>query len=221
MAQNKQKNRNNPSTIEDLNRLKSMKSINDLPLETQSESDYIEQSAQGPTKDTENLDNATQENGGNQENLENVNVSFFETSQSQSIDWQDKAMRLGAEMQNISRQHELDLAGTAKHTKKKTVLSIVKFLNTMHLAFSFAPKTEDPEITKFIGTLKYNFDALVTDLKEISVELIIPKIGDPFDPKTMSSLNESTAADPVVQNIVSLGTLIDGTITSPSMVMLG
>lgn len=136
-------------------------------------------------------------------------------------DWKSHSTRLSADLQNLSKQHQLDIATTKKSAKKKTISSVLNFLNTLNLAFTFAPKSEDPSIQKFVDTLKISFERIIEDLKVDGIEIITPKIGEEFNPSYMSLLNgTSDVENPVIQQVVSLGLKVDGSLVQPAAVMV-
>ena len=137
--------------------------------------------------------------------------------------WKEKALRVSAEMANLQKQHELDLGGVKKSGKKAVSAQLITFLNTLNLAFSFAPSSEDQKIQTFITTLKTSFDRLVTDLKTAGVEIILPKPGDEFSAETMSALDvaQNSEENPKVSRIAGVGYKIDGQLVQPASVLLG
>lgn len=137
--------------------------------------------------------------------------------------WKEKALRVSAEMANLQKQHELDLGGVKKSGKKAVSTQLITFLNTLNLAFSFAPSSEDPKIQAFITTLKTSFDRVITDLKTAGVEIILPKPGDEFSPEIMSALDvaQNSEENPKVSRIAGVGYKIDGQLVQPASVLLG
>jgi len=145
-----------------------------------------------------------------------------ETLQAEMNDWKERAMRYSAEIQNIQKQTELDVATAKKSAKKYVAQSLNGFLNTLNLAFNFAPKTDDENIHKFIQTLKGSFNQLQNDLNGVGIELIVPKESDLFDPEFMVALNEKNENEenPTVKNIAGIGLKVDNQVIQPASVML-
>ena len=137
--------------------------------------------------------------------------------------WKERALRVSAEMANLQKQHELDLGGVKKSGKKAVSTQLITFLNTLNLAFSFAPSSEDQKIQTFITTLKTSFDRVITDLKTAGVEIILPKPGDEFSAETMSALDvaQNSEENPKVSRIAGVGYKIDGQLVQPASVLLG
>jgi molecular chaperone GrpE (heat shock protein) len=136
-------------------------------------------------------------------------------------DWKSHSTRLAADIQNLGKQQQFDISTAKKSAKKKTIAAVLNFLNTLNLAFSFAPQSSDSNIQKFVDTLKTSFEKVVADLKIEGIEIITPNIGDAFDPSYMSVLNgDSNVENPVVKQVVSLGLKIDDTLVQPAAVMI-
>jgi molecular chaperone GrpE (heat shock protein) len=136
--------------------------------------------------------------------------------------WKERSARLSAEISNLQKQQEIDLGGAKKSGKKQVSSQIIIFLNTLNLAFSFAPSSDDMKVNSFIATLKTSFEKLIADLKNAGIEIIAPKEGEIFNPEIMSALD--IAADsqdyPIVKRVAGLGYKIDGQVIQPSSVLL-
>jgi len=137
--------------------------------------------------------------------------------------WKDRSSRLSAEISNLQKQQEIDLSGAKKSGKKQVSSQIIIFLNTLNLAFSFAPSSEDIKVNSFIATLKASFEKLNQDLKNAGIEIILPKEGDQFNAEIMSALDVApdSQENPIVKKIAGLGYIIDGQVIQPASVLLG
>lgn len=151
------------------------------------------------------------------EDLENQ----LKFAKAEAEDWKSHSTRLSADLQNLTKQHQLDITTAKKSAKKKTISAVLNFLNTLNLAFAFAPKSEDLNIQKFVDTLKISFEKIIEDLKVDGIEIITPKIGEEFNPSYMSLLNGTSGIEnPVIQQVVSLGLKVDGSLVQPAAVMV-
>lgn len=137
--------------------------------------------------------------------------------------WKERSTRLSAEIANLQKQQEIDLGGARKSGKKQVSSQIIIFLNTLNLAFSFAPSSDDVKVNSFIATLKTSFEKLVQDLKNAGIEIILPKEGDQFNPEIMAALDVApdSQENPIVKRIAGLGYIIDGQVIQPASVLLG
>jgi molecular chaperone GrpE (heat shock protein) len=152
--------------------------------------------------------------------IENLKVQLS-SKEAESKDWQTKAYRYVADLDNSRKQQELENAQLKKNTKKYLAKPIVDFLNHQFLALSFTKDIEDEKAKKTLATLHISFDKLIQDLKLQNIEVIVPSIGDKFDPEFMQSLNEheDQESEALVKNVVSIGLRIDGQVIQPCMIM--
>jgi molecular chaperone GrpE len=136
-------------------------------------------------------------------------------------EWKNRSLRLAADMQNQTKQNELDIQQARKSSKKYVVQLLVGFLNTLNLAFTYAPKTDDESVNKFIQTLSASFEQLKQEFDRQEIEILIPKIGDEFNPEWMAALNDSNEESSVVTQVVSIGLKVDGQIVNEASVLIG
>jgi molecular chaperone GrpE len=151
--------------------------------------------------------------------VEQVKVEL-DSSKIEITDWKNKALRAIADMENSKKQQELDAIQTKKSVKKNLSKPILDFLNHQFLIITYLKDITDQKALTSLETLKISFDKLVADLKSHGIEIIIPKIGDEFNPELMQGLNTTENSEAKVENIVSLGLKIDTQVISPAMIML-
>ncbi len=137
-------------------------------------------------------------------------------------DWKSKSLRFAADLQNAIRQNEIDIATSKKNSKKNTLLSVVPFLNTLNIAFSYIPITDDAKVNTFIQTLKSSFEKVISDLQLENIHLLVCKPGEIFNPETMTILNSdiSVENDVKVKQVVSIGLKIDNQLIQPISVIV-
>ena len=123
-------------------------------------------------------------------------------------------------MENSKKQQELEAIQSKKSVKKNLAKPILDFLNNQYLIITYLKDITDQKALTSLATLKISFDKLVVDLKNQGIEVIIPTIGDEFNPEIMQGLNTTENEDANVENIVSLGLKIDAQVISPAMIML-
>jgi molecular chaperone GrpE len=167
-------------------------------------------------------DNFNQDNSGNLVDLLELRNSINQLKEESDM-WKERSARLSAEISNLQKQQEIDLGGAKKSGKKQVSSQIIIFLNTLNLAFSFAPSSDDMKVNSFIATLKTSFEKLVQDLKNAGIEIIQPKEGDQFNPEIMAALDVApdSQENPTVKRIAGLGYIIDGQVIQPASVLLG
>ena len=148
--------------------------------------------------------------------------SQLSVSSQEIKDWQNKTLRISADLQNVQKQHELDLLQTKKSAKKGIALLVLELLNTFYLAFAYLPPTTNPAFKKFTDTLRFSFDKAISDFKNNNMEIILPTIGDNFNPETMAVITttQDSEENTTVKQIVSLGLAIDNQVIKSAMVIV-
>lgn len=175
----------------------------------------------------DNVDQSFQSGDNDINNLENINENLAVLESVKNIqlkaeleDWKNRALRMAADIQNLQNQTQQDQNIVRKNTKKNLINSLVPFLNTLNLAFSYMPATDDIKVQKFVNALQGSFNSLTPELVKHGVEVILPVIGDAFDPISMTALNQSADANLAVKQVVGIGIRIDGQLTTPATVMV-
>jgi molecular chaperone GrpE (heat shock protein) len=93
-------------------------------------------------------------------------------------------------------------------------------LNTLQLAFAYAPQTDDEKVSKFLDTLKLSFEQVISELRNQQIEILIPHIGQKVDVEWMNLLTPSDEEHPSVKQVVGLGLKIDSQLVQPASVMV-
>ena len=144
-------------------------------------------------------------------------------SKQEAEDWKNKCLRTLADLQNLQKQTELDIQQAKKRAKKATVFSLLEFLNTLNISFSYVPESEDEKVTSFIKTLKGSFEKVIAELQTSGIEILRIEPGQDFDPEYMNILNtqvgEGEVENKVVQ-VVGLGLRIDDQLVQPASVII-
>jgi molecular chaperone GrpE len=138
----------------------------------------------------------------------------------ESKDWQNKAFRYVADLENYKKQQELELAQAKKNTKKNAIKPLLEFLNNQYLSLNFIKDITDEKSQKAFAAFNSSFEKIIVEYKLQGVDLILPQPGDTFDPVTMQALTPSTDEEAVVKHIVSLGLKVDNQLIQPVMVVL-
>ena len=190
--------------------------------------------AQKPIKDENKINEknktttdkvAKQTENNTTENLESKIVNLetqLNIITAEKEDWQNRSLRAVADLQNLSKQAELDNLQSKKSSKKQVINIILPFLNTINLAFAHSPKSESQDVKQFIETLQSSLNRLISDLNNISVEIVIPEVGQEFNPEFMNILNgdkvEGLSEIKVLQ-VVSCGVKIDNQVIQPANIL--
>jgi molecular chaperone GrpE (heat shock protein) len=144
----------------------------------------------------------------------------LKSKEEESKDWQNKAFRYVADLENYKKQQELELAQAKKNAKKNAIKPLLEYLNNQYLSLNFIKDITDEKAQKAFATFNSSFEKIIIEYKLQGVDLILPKPGDSFDPVTMQALTPPTDEEAAVKHIVSLGLKIDNQLIQPVMVVL-
>ncbi|MEM1311984.1 MAG: nucleotide exchange factor GrpE [Patescibacteria group bacterium] len=171
----------------------------------------------------ENLESAVGVEAQDEESPSVPEAFNLKVIQAELEDWKEKSLRLAADLQNLNKQHELDIQQVKKSTKKTILMPVVSFIGVLNLAFTFTPETKDDKTTKFIDTLKSSLQKVIDDFKTYGVEVIIPEVGEEFNAEYMNILNPNSVDQDqqvLVKQIVSCGLKIDNQLIQPVSIMV-
>jgi molecular chaperone GrpE (heat shock protein) len=144
----------------------------------------------------------------------------LKSKEEESKDWQNKAFRYVADLENYKKQQELELGQAKKNTKKNAIKPVLEYLNNQYLSLNFIKDITDEKSLKAFAAFNSSFEKIIIEYKLQGVDLILPKPGDIFDPITMQALTPPTDEEAVVKHIVSLGLKVDNQLIQPVMVVL-
>jgi molecular chaperone GrpE (heat shock protein) len=144
----------------------------------------------------------------------------LKSKEEESKDWQNKAFRYVADLENYKKQQELELAQAKKNTKKNAIKPLLEYLNNQYLSLNFIKDITDEKSLKAFAAFNSSFEKIIIEYKLQGVDLILPKSGDIFDPVTMQALTPPTDEEAAVKHVVTLGLKIDNQLIQPVMVVL-
>jgi len=134
-----------------------------------------------------------------------------------------KNLRLLADIQNLLRQNQIDIERAKKTLKTEIALAMVDFVTSMHLAFTYLPDNLDNKTRDFIRQLQLSLESSIKNLQSLNIELLIPKVGEPFNSEYMNAVNTPTdeASNlPAIKSVVTVGLKVDGQLVKPVQVLL-
>ena len=146
--------------------------------------------------------------------------SQLKSKEEEAKDWQNKAFRYVADLENYKKHQELELAQAKKNVKKTAVKPLLEFLNNQYLSLNFIKDITDEKSQKAFAAFNSSFEKIIIEYKLQGVELILPVTGDTFDPVTMQALAPTDDDHAKVKYIVSLGLKVDNQLIQPVMVVL-
>lgn len=135
------------------------------------------------------------------------------------LDLENKNVRLRADMDNMHKQHAIEVAGARKTGKRTIASSVVELINTINLSFAFVPADADEKFKHYVDTLRTSLKKAQSELDAVGLTLLIPTVGEQFDAVTMQALNASDKL--TVAQVVSVGYKIDDQVIAPAVIMLG
>jgi molecular chaperone GrpE len=144
----------------------------------------------------------------------------LKSKEEESKDWQSKAFRYVADLENYKKQQELELGQVKKNTKKNAIKPLLEYLNNQYLSLNFIKDITDEKSLKAFAAFNTSFEKIINEYKLQGVDLILPQPGDTFDPVTMQALAPTEDEDAKVKHVVSLGLKVDNQLIQPVMVVL-
>lgn len=100
---------------------------------------------------------------------------------------QDKVLRVTAEMQNIRRRNEEEIARLCKYDGEKLINKILPIVDNFERAILLDDRDLSDEVSKFLSGFKMIYTNLVNILQELEVKEIDCK-GLEFDPMKMEAV---------------------------------
>jgi molecular chaperone GrpE len=157
-------------------------------------------------------------NNAHQKELEELKQAN-EKLQGALKDQEHKVLRLYADIDNLHKQHALEVSGARKTGKRSLAASVVELVNTINLSFSFVPADADDKFRHYVDTLRTSLKKAQSELDAVGLTLLIPDVGQEYDAHTMQALNASDKH--TVVQVVSVGYTIDDQVVAPAVIMLG
>ena len=133
-------------------------------------------------------------NNQNQNNNHHPNKAKEETKLKERIDklnadcehWKNEYYRAYADMKNLRDSIEKDHREVLKYRAAGFVENLLPILDGFHMALSC--ETTSQEMKNFLIGFEFIYRNMVSVLENEGVSEVSPKVGDVFDPNTMSAL---------------------------------
>lgn len=133
----------------------------------------------------------------------------------------DAQLRAQAEVQNIQRRAERDVAAAHKYALEKFAGSLLDIVDNLERAVQSAP-ADEPAVKPVLEGIELTHKLFVDTLKRFSVEVVDP-VGQPFDPELHQAVSTqpSTTAEPnSVTAVFQKGYTLSGRLLRPAMVVV-
>ena len=145
-------------------------------------------------------------------------VHELENAQQQISDFQDRMLRMQAEMENLRKRTERDLSNAHKYGIEKFAGELLQVKDSLELGLGAA----DVDPVKLQEGSELTLKMLTTVLQKFSVEEIDP-LGELFDPNLHEAMTiqESTEHPPkTVINVMQKGYSLNDRLLRPAMVIV-
>lgn len=133
----------------------------------------------------------------------------------------DAQLRAQAEIQNIQRRAERDVANAHKYALEKFAGSLLDVVDNLERALQAAP-SEEPAVKALHEGVSLTHKLFADTLKRFAVEAVDP-VGAPFDPEQHQavSMQPSATAEPnTVTAVFQKGYTLSGRLLRPAMVVV-
>jgi len=107
--------------------------------------------------------------------------------------WQDKYVRLQAEVDNLRKRWEQRFANESAEFRRRVLVDMLPLADHLDLALQHAPATDDAAVKNFVGNIDATRRAFLETLRRYGVERLDP-IGEPFDPNRHEAIGHAPAA---------------------------
>lgn len=146
----------------------------------------------------------------------------LDAARSEATEHKDKFLRAKAEMENIRRRAELDVASAHKYGVERFASEIVAVRDSLDLASTLELANNADAIQKMHEGLQLTLKLLDTVFEKFGITLIDPK-GEKFDPNRHQAISsvESTETPPNhVVTVVQKGYWLRDRVLRPAMVVV-
>lgn len=100
--------------------------------------------------------------------------------------WKNEFYKVYADMENTKKQNDKDREYFIKYRASSFIDKLLPALDAFSVVLRNEP--EDPLLRNYLQGFKYIYTQLSEALTSEGVKIIIPQVGDEFDPKTMHAL---------------------------------
>lgn len=133
----------------------------------------------------------------------------------------NKAMRALAELDNVRRRAERDVANAHKYGLEKLARALLPVIDSLEQALQIEV-TADETVKSIHEGVELTLKLLHSVLKQFAIEAIEP-VGQPFDPEcheAMSMQPDNTVAPGTVLTVFQKGYLLNGRVIRPARVIV-
>lgn len=144
-----------------------------------------------------------------------------ETEEKATQNW-DRALRIQAEMDNMQRRVERDIANAHKFALEKFVNELLPVIDTLERAIDHHDEDTDSVTTTVIEGVSLTLKMLLGVMQKFSVEQINPEL-QPFNPElhqAVATQENDTVKPGTVLNVMQKGYTLNGRLVRPALVVV-
>ena len=149
---------------------------------------------------------------------EELVVEYNEAQQRADENW-DKLVRLQAEMENLRRRVERDVASAHKYGVEKLIKSLLPVVDSLERGLEIVVDGSS-EVKAMHEGMELTLKILLETLEKNNVKQLDP-VGEPFNPEEMEavSIQPATEVEPnTVLTVIQKGYLLNARLVRPAMV---
>ncbi len=162
-----------------------------------------------------------EEAGGADAQFETV-IKELDDARSEVADLKDKFLRAKAELDNIRRRAELDVAAAHKYSVERFASEIVSVRDSLELARTVELSGDPDVMQKMHEGLELTLKLIDGVFQKFGITLIDPR-GEKFDPnrhQAISTLESAETPPNHIVNVVQKGYLLHDRVLRPAMVVV-
>ncbi len=175
----------------------------------------------------ENLEKNTESSAETQmtERLEQLETELAHAKAKADENW-DKALRAGAELENVKRRASLDVANAHKYSIERFAQSLLPVIDSLEQAMALTLNTEaEPSrshIQAMLAGIELTRKLFLDSMEKFGLTQIDPK-GEVFNPESheaMSMIPQEGAESNVVLQVFQRGYVLNGRVIRPARVII-
>ena len=138
-------------------------------------------------------------------------------------EYRNEVLRLKAEIENMQRRSERDVANAHKYGLEKFATELLPVMDSLEHGLASCESADGDELYKNIQSgMQLTRDMLMKTLEKFKIEQVDPQ-GQPFNPEhheAMSTQNDPKAKPNTVLRVFQKGYLLNGRLIRPALVIV-
>lgn len=137
-------------------------------------------------------------------------------------EYKEKALRTQAEMENLRRRTERDIANSIKFGSEKLLADLIPVVDSMVRGMD-SPESHDPHAKSMREGMALTLDLLLKTLTKHGVQIIDPKPGEPFNPvlhEAISMQKQPGAQHNTILQVMQKGYQLNDRVIRAAMVVV-